>query len=93
MAKKFVSDLCKGDIVVMQDGILGTIKEIHPAGGKNVAISFTNAPTAIIAQTTAVPVVQSKVDISISVEEMYNMVLDDKISLVEFTVWVAGQQK
>jgi hypothetical protein len=93
MAKKFVSDLSKGDTVVVQDGVLGTISEIHPAGGKNVAIEFTNAPTMIIDVTTVVPVVQTRVDVSMSIDEVYNMVLDDQMSLVEFTSWVEGQKK
>jgi hypothetical protein len=47
----------------------------------------------IVGLTTLVPVVTSKVNTGLSVEEVYNMVLDDNMSLTEFTVWVAARGK
>jgi hypothetical protein len=91
--KKFVNDLRKGDAVIVEDGVLQTIREIHPAGGKNVSIEFNNGKTMIVGLTTLVPVVASNVDTGLSVEEVYNMVLDDNMSLTEFTVWVAARGK
>ena len=93
MATKFVNDLRKGDAVIVEDGVLAVIKEIHPAGGKNVSIVFENGKTMIVGLTTLLPVVTSKADTSLSVEEVYNLVLDDNMSLTEFTVWVAAQRK
>jgi len=92
MAHKFVNDLRKGDVVVVETGVLQVIKDIHPAGGKNVAIELNNDTTMIVGLTTLVPVVASKVDTSLSVDEVYNMVLDDRMSLTEFTVWVTAQK-
>jgi hypothetical protein len=93
MANKFVNDLRKGDAVIVETGVLQVIRELHPAGGKNVAIVFNNGKTMIVGLTTLVPVVTSKVNTGLSVEEVYNMVLDDKMSLTEFTVWVAARGK
>ena len=93
MATKFVNDLRKGDAVIVEDGVLQVIKELHPAGGKNVSIEFENGKTMIVGLTTLVPVVTSKVDTGLSVEEVSNLVLDDNMSLTEFTVWAAAQRK
>lgn len=93
MALKYTSGLRKGDAVIVEDGVLSVIREIHPAGGKNVAIEFTTGKTMIVGKTTQLPVVTSKVDTNLSVEEVYNMVLDDNMSLTEFTVWVAARGK
>ena len=93
MATKFVNDLRRNDVVIVETGFLQVIKDIHPAGGKNVAIEFNNGTTMIVGLTTLVPVVTSKVDNGLSVEEVYNMVLDDNMSLTEFTVWVAARGK
>lgn len=91
--KKFVNDLRKGDAVLVEDGVLQTIREIHPAGGKNVAIEFNNGKTMVVGLTTLLPVVSSKVDTDLSVEEVYNLVLDDNMSLTEFTVWASARGK
>lgn len=92
MAHKFVNDLRKGDVVMVETGVLQVIKDIHPAGGKNVAIELNNDTTMIVGLTTLVPVVASKVNTSLLVNEVYNMVLDDRMSLTEFTVWVTAQK-
>jgi len=91
MATKFVNDLRKGDAVIVEDGVLQVIKELHPAGGKNVSIVFENGKTMIVGLTTLLPVVTTKADNSLSVEEVYNLVLDDNMSLTEFTVWMRSQ--
>jgi hypothetical protein len=89
--KKFVNDLRKGDAVIVEDGVLQTIRGIYPAGGKNVSIEFNNGTTLIVGPTTLIPVVSSKVDTNLPVEEVYNLVLDDNMSLTEFTVWAAAR--
>lgn len=91
--KKFVNDLRKGDAVLVEDGVLQTVREIHPAGGKNVSIEFNNGKTMIVRLTTLLPVVSTKVDTDLSVEEVYNLVLDDNMSLTEFTVWALARGK
>ena len=91
MANKFVNDLRRNDVVIVETGFLQVIKDIHPAGGKNVAIEFNNGKTMIVSLTTLVPVVSSKVDTNLPVEEVYNLVLDDNMSLTEFTVWAAAR--
>lgn len=91
--KKFVNDLRKGDAVLVEDGVLQTVREIHPAGGKNVSIEFNNGKTMIVGLTTLLPVVSTKVDTDLSVEEVYNLVLDDNMSLTEFTVWASARGK
>ena len=58
-----------------------------------MAIEFENGKVMISGHTTQYPVVSCKVDTSLSVEEVYNMVLDDNMSLVEFTVWVDSRGK
>ena len=93
MATKFVNDLRRNDVVIVETGFLQVIKDIHPAGGNNVAIKFNNGTTMIVGNTALVPVVTSKVDTNLSVEEVYNLVLDDNMSLTEFTVWSASRGK
>mgnify|MGYP006282666627 CR=1 FL=1 len=79
--KKFVSEF------------LQSVKSVHPGGKNNMAIEFENGKVMISGHTTQYPVVSCKVDTSLSVEEVYNMVLDDNMSLVEFTVWVDSRGK
>lgn len=91
--KKFVSELRKGDVVVIEDGVLQTVRAVHTGGKNNMSVEFENGKVMISGHTTQYPVVSCKVDTSLSINEVYNLILDDNMSLLEFTVWVSSQKK
>lgn len=92
MAHKFVNELRKGDVVVFEDTILQSIKSIHSGSGKTTLVEFENGKVMLTGNTTQYPIVACKVDVTLSIEEVYNMILDDSMSLTEFTVWVTAQK-
>jgi preprotein translocase subunit YajC len=92
MTTKYTSNLRKGDVVIHEEGILQTVKEVHPAGGKNVSIVFENNTTLIVNMNTKIPVLRSHVNTKLSIAEVYTMILDDNISLSEFTLWCNNNQ-
>ena len=93
MAKKFVNELRVGDVIMVEDGILQAIKTIHPGSKNTTAIEFENGKLMITGHTAQYPVVSCKVDVSMSIEEVYNSVLDDNMSLTEFTVWCSKKRQ
>ena len=87
MAKKFVNELRKGDVIVFEDGDIQSIKSVNPGSKRTVVVEMQNGKVMITDHTTQFPVVSSKVDIDLSIEEMYNLILDDNMSLTDFTLW------
>ena len=92
MAKKFVNELRIGDVIMVEDGVLQSIKTIHTGSKNTIAIEFENGKVMITGHTAQYPVVSCKVDVNLSVEEVYNLVLDDNMSLTEFTVWCSKKR-
>lgn len=87
---KYANQLVKGDTIMVTTDELKVVKSVEHAGSRNVCIMFEDKCSLITAATTHLPVIQSKVNESvISVEEMYNLVLDDEISLKDFAIWCA----
>jgi len=92
MTMTYTSNIKVGDHIIVTDGDIQVVREIHPAGGKNAAIKFDTGTTMIVGLTTQVPVVKSNVDITLPIDKVYNLILDDNMSLKEFTIWCASNR-
>lgn len=91
MVKKFVNELQTGDVVVFEDGNLQSVKLTQKGGDRSTLVKFANGKVMITGHTAQYPVVSTKVDTKLSIEDVYNLVLDDNMSLLEFTTWVQTQ--
>ena len=87
MKQKYPNQLVVGDRIIIETDAK-TITNIEITSGSNYAISFENAPMVIIAKATKLWVKDTPFQHGdVTIEEMYNRVLDDDISLVDFTEW------
>lgn len=92
MAMKYANKLIPGDNVIVADSDIQTVTKIEPSGHRNVSIKFESGHLMIIGATTHLPVMKSKFDDELSIEDVYNLVLDDKMSLSEFSLWCSSNR-
>ena len=93
MATKYANKLQPGDTVVVSEGNIQTVKFVEPSSHRNVSIKFEGGHSMIVGATVQLPVMRSKyADTDLTIEDVYNMILDDKMSLAEFTMWVSRQK-
>lgn len=87
MAMKYPNKLIPGDKVLLEDGNI-QIVESTTVDRKNMSIKFRSGKTFLVNSNTQLPVIVSNFDPSQhSIDEVYNMILDDRMSLYEFTLW------
>jgi hypothetical protein len=87
MAMKYPNKLIPGDKVLLEDGNI-QIVESTTVDRKNMSIKFRSGKTFLVNANTQLPVIVSNFDPSQhSIDEVYNMILDDRMSLYEFTLW------
>lgn len=91
MVTKYAEQIKAGDVIGLSAGELQVVKRVRPTAGRGVCMEFESNHTLIVSSTTQLPVVQQKKELDFTTEEVYNLILDDKLSLTEFTIWLAKQ--
>lgn len=87
MKQKYPNKLKVGDRLIVETDAM-TVTNIEITHGSNYAISFENAPMMVISKATKLWIVDTPfTNADVTIEEMYNLVLDDEISLVDFAEW------
>lgn len=92
MAMIYASNLHVGNRLIVSDSNIQEVVSIHPSGNNGVSLLLKNGKTFIVGMTSLVPVVSSKFDTNLTIKEVYNLVLDDNMSLVEFTEWCSAHR-
>ena len=92
MAMIYASNLHVGNRLIVSEGNIQEVVAMHPGGSNGVSLLLKNGKTFIIGTTSLVPVVSSKFDTNLSIEAVYNQVLDDNMSLIEFTEWCSAHR-
>ena len=92
MTMKYPNKLIPGDKVVLHDGDVQIVQSTT-LDNKNMLIKFRSGKSLLINSNTRLPVVSSDFDpADYSIEDVYNMVLDDQMSMTEFTLWCSEKK-
>lgn len=89
---KYAEQVKVGDNIVLSNDDIQKVKSVVAAGNRNICIEFVGGHSIIVGVTTKIPVILNRAEINYTIEEMYNLILDDGISLVDFTAWCRSIQ-
>lgn len=87
MKRVYASKVKAGDRIVVTDGKMNTVRRVTHKDN-NVIIALNNNRLLVLAPNTHVMVFESSFSQgAMTVSDMYESILDDKISLSEFSEW------
>lgn len=84
---KYAEQIKAGDNIIISGDDIQEVKSVAFSGKKNICVEFIDGRSIIFGLTTQIPVIEMHSEVIQTIEEMYNLILDDDISLVDFTAW------